>query len=37
VVESLLVWGGLLAVMGPLAIWFAGVKRRHKNWFIRMI
>jgi uncharacterized membrane protein len=37
VVASLLVWAGLLAVMGPLAIWFAGVKRQHRNWFVRMI
>lgn len=28
---------GLLAVMIPLAIWFGGVKRRSRNWFIRMI
>ncbi|MBU1072911.1 hypothetical protein KKG45_06670 [bacterium] len=28
---------GLLAVMMPLAIWFGGVKRRSRNWFIRMI
>ncbi len=35
--ESLLVWLGLLAVMAPLAIWFAGVKRRSRNWLIRMI
>ena len=37
VVDSLLVWFGLLAVMAPLAIWFGRVKRRSKNWFIRMI
>jgi uncharacterized membrane protein len=37
VVDSLLVWAGLLAVMYPLAIWFAGVKRRNKSWFVRMI
>jgi uncharacterized membrane protein len=37
VLESLIGWVALLAVMYPLAIWFAGVKRRHKNWFVRMI
>jgi len=37
VVESLIVWAGLLVVMYPLAIWFAGVKRRNKSWLIRMI
>jgi uncharacterized membrane protein len=37
VVESLLVWAGLMLVMAPLAVWFAGVKRRSRNWFVRMI
>ncbi len=37
VIESLLVWFGLLAVMAPLAVWFAGVKRRNRSWFVRMI
>jgi len=37
VVASLVGWVGLLLVMYPLAIWFAGVKRRHRNWFIRMV
>jgi uncharacterized membrane protein len=37
VLASLVGWVGLLAVMYPLAIWFSGVKKRHRNWFIRMI
>jgi len=38
VVDSLLVWAGLLVVMAPLAVWFAGIKRRHRdNWLVRMI
>lgn len=37
VTGALLGWLGLLAVMWPLAWWFGGVKRRAKNWFIRMI
>jgi hypothetical protein len=37
VLASLVGWVGLLAVMYPLSIWFAGVKKRHKNWLIRMI
>lgn len=37
VLASLLGWVILLAIMYPLALWFGGVKRRHKNWFIKMI
>lgn len=37
VVESLLVWMGLLLVMWPLAVWFEKFKRRNRSWFIRMI
>ena len=35
--DSLLVWVGLLVVMAPLAVWFGGVKKRNRSWFIRMI
>lgn len=34
---AMLGWVALLGVMLPLAWWFGGVKRRSKNWFIRMI
>lgn len=37
VLESFVTWGLLLAVMMPLAVWFAGVKRRNRSWLIRMI
>ena len=37
VAESFLTWVLLLAVMMPLAVWFAGVKRRNRSWLIRMI
>ncbi len=37
VVESLVVWLGLVAVMWPLALWFARVKQRNRSWFVRMI
>ena len=37
VIESLIGWVVLLAVMYPLAIWFGRVKRRSKAWIIRMI
>jgi uncharacterized membrane protein len=37
VTESLYTWLGLMVVMMPLAWWFGGVKRKHRNWFIRMI
>lgn len=37
VLESFIGLAGLLAVMLPLAWWFGGVKRRSRNWFVRMI
>ena len=37
VLASLLGWVCLLAIMYPLAVWFGGVKRRSRAWFIRMI
>jgi uncharacterized membrane protein len=37
VAASLIGWVILLIVMYPLALWFAGVKRRSKNYLIRMI
>lgn len=37
VIASLVGWVGLLIVMYPLAIWFGGVKRRNKSWFVRMM
>jgi uncharacterized membrane protein len=37
VLESLIGWGIMLAVMAPLTIWFHGLKRRSRNWLIRMI
>ncbi len=37
VLASFVGWIGLLAVMYPLSIWFAGVKLRSRNWLIRMI
>jgi uncharacterized membrane protein len=37
VLASFVGWAGLLVVMLPLAAWFGGVKRRSRNWFIRMI
>jgi uncharacterized membrane protein len=37
VLASFVGWIGLLAVMLPLAWWFGGVKRRSRNWFVRMI
>lgn len=37
VLESLYGWVALLAVMYPLAIWFGGVKKRNRSWFIRMM
>jgi len=37
VLASFVGLAGLLIVMIPLAIWFGGVKRRSRNWFIRMI
>lgn len=30
-------WLGILIVMYPLCRWYAGVKRRSRNWLIRMI
>jgi uncharacterized membrane protein len=35
--ESLLGWVVMLAIMLPAAAWFAGVKRRSRNWLIRLI
>ena len=37
VLASLAGWVVLLVVMYPLAIWFGGVKRRNRSWFIRMM
>lgn len=37
VLESLIGWVILLLLMYPLVIWFGGVKRRSKNYLIRMI
>jgi hypothetical protein len=37
VLASLVGWVGLLGIMIPLSLWFVPVKRRYKNWFIRMI
>jgi len=37
VLESLIGWVALLAVMVPLAIWFGRVKQRNRSWLIRMI
>ena len=37
VTASLVGWAIMLAVMMPLAGWFGGVKRRSRNYFIRMI
>jgi len=37
VLASFVGLAGLLMVMMPLAVWFGGVKRRSRNWFIRMI
>ncbi len=37
VMESLIGWVVLLAVMYPLALWFGGVKKRSRAWIIRMI
>jgi uncharacterized membrane protein len=37
VLASFVGLAGLLCVMIPLAVWFGGVKRRSRNWFIRMI
>ena len=37
VLASLVGWVALLIVMYPLAIWFGGVKRRNRSWFIRMM
>ena len=35
--SAAMTWVLLLAVMMPLAVWFAGVKRRNRSWLIRMI
>jgi uncharacterized membrane protein len=37
VVASLVGWAIMLVVMMPLTSWFHGVKRRSRNWLIRMI
>jgi hypothetical protein len=37
VTESLIGWVVLLAVMAPLVLWFGGVKRKYRNWLVRMI
>jgi hypothetical protein len=37
VVTTLVAFGIILLVMLPLCWWFYGVKRRSRNWFIRMI
>ena len=37
VLESFVGWAVMLAIMFPLAIWFGRLKRRSRNYLIRLI